>query len=148
MQTPQTPSLDSRIKNRNTRYAARPGFSMLELVAVLVILGLLMAGAAVAVPKQIAKARIRITKTSMTTIKTSINTYMVDHNGDAPTYISDLIPGFIEEGSELDAWDRAFYYNPTPGAAHAFDLISAGADHEFQTDDDINLWTMKVSSSD
>lgn len=143
----QTPSLDSRIKNRSTRSTARPGFSLIELTAVLVILGILMAGAAVAVPRQIAKARIKVTKTSMTTIKTAINTYMADNAGDAPVGITALVGEYIEEGSDLDAWERPFYYNPTPGGAHAFDLISSGADKEFQTPDDINLWTMKVSNA-
>ena len=47
---------------------ARPGFSLIELTAVLVIIGLLMAGAAIAVPGYLARARARVTKTSMTTI--------------------------------------------------------------------------------
>lgn len=142
----QTPSLDSQIKERNARLHARPGFSLIELTAVLVILGLLMAGAAIAVPKQIERARVRVTKTSMTTIKTSINTYMADNAGSAPAQLVDLIPNYIEPGSEIDAWNQMFYYLPTPGTAHAFDLISSGADKEFTTNDDINVWTMDVKA--
>jgi len=126
---------------------SRPGFSLIELTAVLVILGLLMAGAAVAVPKQIAKARIRVTKTSMTTIKTAANSFMAENAGDAPASLAELIPSYIEPGSELDAWKRAYYFRATPGAAHAYELISSGADHEFQTPDDINLWTMDVAGA-
>lgn len=143
----QTPSLDARIKRTRTTLYARPGFSLIELTAVLVILGLLMAGAAVAVPKQIQKARIKTTKTSMVTIKTAVNTFMAENAGDAPALITELIPGFIEPGSELDSWDQAYYYRATPGLAHAYELISAGADKEFQTPDDINLWTMDVKTS-
>ena len=146
MQSTSTPLLDSRIKGAH-RPAVRPGFSLIELTAVLVILGILMAGAAITVPKQIAKARIKVTKTSMATIKTSINTYMADHAGDAPISLTEMIPDIIEPGSDLDSWDRPFYYNPTPGGAHAFELISSGADKEFQTADDINVWTMKVSNA-
>ncbi len=142
-------SLDLQIQAKSSRKntRVRPGFSMIELVAVLVILGILMAGAAVAVPAQIKRARTKVTKTSMTTIKTTISTYMIDNEGDAPLNIAELIPSYLEVGTEKDAWSRDYYYNPTPGAAHAFDLISSGPDKEFQTPDDINLWTMDVTSA-
>ncbi len=143
----QTPSLDARIKGTRAMPYARPGFSLIELTAVLVILGLLMAGAAVAVPKQIQKARIKTTKTSMITIKTAVNTYMAENAGDAPASLVELIPSFIETGSELDSWDQLYYYRATPGLAHAYELISSGADKEFQTPDDINLWTMNVKTA-
>ncbi len=141
-------SLDRRINAtilrsyRNTR----PGFSLIELTAVLVIIGLLMAGAAIAVPGYLSRARTRVTKTSMTTIKTAINTYMADNAGSAPESIAALIPSYIEEGTELDAWEQPFYYR-APGQSQAFDLISSGPDKELQTSDDINLWTMDVNNA-
>ncbi|MDF1808284.1 MAG: type II secretion system protein GspG [Phycisphaerales bacterium] len=141
-----TPSLDIQIARRTTKRMARPGFSLIELTAVLVILGLLMAGAAIAVPKQIQKARVRVTKTSMTTIKTAINTYMADHAGVAPATVAELIPSYIEQGSEIDAWDRPYYYRATPGTANPFELISSGNDREFQTPDDIDLWKMNLKT--
>jgi len=141
-----TPFLDSQIARRTTKRFVRPGFSLIELTAVLVILGLLMAGAAIAVPNQIKRARIRVTKTSMTTIKTSINTYMADHAGDAPATLAELIPQYVEQGSEIDAWDQQYYYIATPGTAHPFELISSGNDKEFQTPDDIDLWKMDIKS--
>lgn len=146
----QTPALDTKIDALNGRQPAwaRPGFSLIELTAVLVILGLLMAGAAIAVPRQIEKARIRVTKSSMTTIKTAINTYMAENAGDAPATLATMIPSYIEAGSEVDAWEEAYFYNPTPGAATPFDLISSGPDKEFQTSDDISVWTMDVRSGE
>jgi general secretion pathway protein G len=138
--------LDAQIEQQARRYTARPGFSMIELVAVLVILGLLMAGAAVAVPKQINRARVRVTKTSMVTIKTVINTYMADNAGDAPPSLIALIPTYLETGSELDAWQKPFHYIATPGGNHAYELISLGKDKQPGTNDDINLWTMDVTN--
>lgn len=126
---------------------SRPGFSLIELTAVLVILGLLMAGAALAVPRQIEKARVKTTKISMSTIQTAIDSFMAENAGDAPAFIADLIPEFIKQGTELDAWDRAFYYASTPGAINPYELISGGADKEFQTPDDINIWTMNLKTS-
>ncbi|MCR9075133.1 MAG: type II secretion system protein GspG [bacterium] len=150
MTTPDTNNtLDQRIDATVLRSyrQARPGFSLIELTAVLVIIGLLMAGAAIAVPGYLSRARTRVTKTSMTTIKTAINTYMADNAGTPPESISTLIPNYIEPGTELDAWDQPFVYR-APGQSQAFDLISSGPDKEIQTSDDINIWTMDVNSAD
>jgi len=125
----------------------RPGFSLMELVAVLVIIGLLMAGAAVAVPARIEKARIRVTKSSMVTIKTQIESYRAENAGDAPASLAVLIPSFMEEGADIDSFKRNYYYLPTPGSPHPYTLISEGPDKELGTDDDINLWTMDVTNS-
>ncbi len=138
------------MQSRTTPMHARPGFSLIELTAVLVILGILMAGAAIAVPAQVKKARIKSTKTSMQTVKTQINTYMVENAGDAPETLKALIPEFIEAGSEFDAFEVEYYYTPTPGVgvAHPYNLVSAGPDKEFGTADDIDVWTMDLRSSD
>jgi len=129
--------------NRN----ARPGFSLIELTAVLVILGILMAGAAVMVPNQIERARIKVTKTSMKTIKTQIESYRAENAGDAPATLAVLIPSFMEVGSDIDSFKEAFYYLPTPGAVNPYELRSAGPDKEMGTEDDINVWNMDVNSA-
>ncbi|MHA7814740.1 MAG: type II secretion system protein GspG [Phycisphaerales bacterium] len=142
-------ALDQRIDATIMRSykQARPGFSLIELTAVLVIIGLLMAGAAIAVPGYLKRARTRVTKTSMTTIKTAINSYMANNAGTPPESINALIDGYIEPGTELDAWDQPFLYR-TPGQNQAFDLISSGPDKELQTSDDINVWTMDVNAAE
>lgn len=126
---------------------ARPGFSLIELVAVLVILGILMAGAAVAIPSQIEKARVRVTKTSMNTIKTQIESYRAENAGTAPATLSALIPSFMEAGADMDSFEEQFYYLPTPGSTHEYELRSGGPDREMGTEDDINIWTMDVTNS-
>jgi len=142
----KTDHLDTMIRSQTGRQTARPGFSLIELTAVLVIMGLLMAGAAISIPKLMKRSKTRITKTSMVTIKTAISTYMADNAGETPASVTALIPEFLDEGADIDSWSRNYYYIPTPGAAHPFDLISSGADKEFQTADDINVWTMDVKT--
>ena len=133
-------------KTRHFQYA-RTGFSLIELTAVLVILGLLMAGAAIAVPAQIERARIKTTKTSMKTIKSQIESYRAENAGDPPPTLAALIPSFMEEGSDIDSFKKAYYYLPTPGSPQPYQLISEGPDRELGTGDDINIWTMDVTSS-
>ncbi|MGJ8636751.1 MAG: type II secretion system protein GspG [Phycisphaerales bacterium] len=125
----------------------RPGFSLIELTAVLVILGLLMAGAAVAIPSQIERARIKVTKTSMTTIQTQIESYRAENAGTPPATLSALIPAFMKEGADIDSFKEQFYYLPTPGSTHEYELRSAGPDREMGTEDDINIWTMDVTNA-
>lgn len=125
----------------------RPGFSLIELVAVLVILGILMAGAAVAIPSQIERARIKVTKTSMKTIKTQIESYRAENAGTPPATLSALIPAFMEDGADIDSFKEPFYYLPTPGSTHEYELRSGGPDKEMGTEDDINIWTMDVTNA-
>ncbi len=133
--------------NARSNPRIRPGFSLIELTAVLVILGLLMAGAAVAVPSQIKKARIRTTKNSMVVIKTQVESFRAENAGDSPATLALLIPSFMEEGSDSDSFKEKYYYLPTPGGAHEYELRSAGPDKEMGTEDDINVWTMDVSNA-
>lgn len=138
-------TLNTQLKSRSNP-RIRPGFSLIELTAVLVILGLLMAGAAVAVPSQIKKARIRVTKSSMKTIKTQIESYRAENAGDAPASLATLIPSFMEPGAEIDSFKKPYYYIPTPGSPNPYTLISEGPDKELGTQDDINVWTMDVTN--
>lgn len=133
--------------NRPIVAAARPGFSLLELTAVLVILGLLAGAAAIAIPAQIERARIKTTKTSMGTIKSQIESYRAENAGSAPASIKALIPAYMESGSEIDAWENPYYYVITPGGQHEYELRSGGPDGQLNTDDDINVWTMNVTSA-
>ena len=118
---------------------------MLELMLVLVILGLLSTVAAVALLPQAEKAKIRTTKTSMNVIKQQITAYQLEKNR-VPDALSILVPDFLEEGGLRDGWSRDFYYSPTPNGARAFSLVSAGPDGQFETEDDIDVWTMDIET--
>ena len=125
-----------------SRAMSRPGFSLIEITAVILLIGILAAGAAVAILPQVARAKVNATKNSMRTIKTGIDSYMVE-NSVAPGSLEMLIPGYLDAGSELDAWKTNYYYRVTPDGAHQYELISAGPDKDFSTpDDNIDLWTM------
>jgi len=124
---------------------ARPGFSLVEIVAVVVIIGILAAGAAVAILPQVEKARVNTTKNSMRTVKSAISTYMVEKS-QAPASLSALVPDFLELGSTVDAWKTPYYFAVTPGGAHPYQLISAGKDQDLTTvSDNIDLWTMELT---
>jgi general secretion pathway protein G len=131
--------------DRNTwTRRARRGFSLLELMLVLIIIGLLSAVAAVAVVNQAGKARIQATKASMNTINNAIRQYQMQKGAPPATFTALWTEGFLEPGTgEKDAWKQDFYYRLREGdTARPYELMSGGPDMELGTDDDIDVWTM------
>ena len=127
-------------KKKNLR-ARRRAFSLLEITLVLVIIGLLIAGAAVSLRGVAKRAKIRTTETRMSTIKSQLGAYNLDVNA-YPAALGELITAdYLEDTSLTDAWGQDFYY--VIGSVREdkdFDLISAGPDKQFQTADDIDVW--------
>jgi len=129
--------------NGSVMRASRPGFSLLELTLVLVIMGMLMAVAAVSLVGNAKRARAKTTKASMTVINGAIKNYMLEKAGSPPPTLDTLVPGYLEEGKMKDSWKEPFFYSATAtSSGHEYQLISKGDDKELGTDDDINVWTM------
>jgi general secretion pathway protein G len=126
-----------------TKTRVRPGFSLLELMLVLVILGLLSTVAAVALIPQAQKAKVRTTKQSMKVIKNAITQYQLEKSR-VPATVVELIPEFLEDGDIRDGWKQDFYYQPTPNGARPYTLMSFGKDMTPDTEDDIDVWTMDI----
>lgn len=143
-------NVQTRVNGRVTGRGSRAGFSLLELTLVLVILGLLSAVAAVAIGPAAERAKVRTTKASMETIKTQIQVYEAE-NSAVPASLETLAQqGYLEEQKLLDGWKQAFYFEATPeavaGGGRAFKLLSSGQDKQWDTEDDIDVWTMNLET--
>ena len=129
---------------RNQRCRAH-GFSLLELMLVLVILAELTAVVAYNMAGGASKAKNRATITQMEFIKNALASYNLDYNTYPPVLIG-LQQGakpILDPGKPLkDGWDHEFYYDPRPSENHPYSLISMGEDGQAGTLDDINVWTM------
>jgi general secretion pathway protein G len=133
--------------SRKTR--AGRGFSFLEIMLVVLIIGIMLA---VIGPNLVGKsktARINATKQQMESLKTALGLYETSI-GDFPTTDQGLKAlverpqGVPEEDWSLfmsdlpnDAWGTAFQYSYPGERGRFYDLVSAGPDRQFGTDDDI-----------
>ncbi|MDQ7012341.1 MAG: type II secretion system protein GspG [Planctomycetota bacterium] len=138
---PQT--FAGRSTGARSRRRAAPGFSLIELTLVIVILGVLMGVVAINVLGQGEKAKIRATEASMDIIRTSLESYHLEYS-DYPSTLSLLqsVPGFLSDAKALkDGWDRDFYFRVPGNNNRPYDLSSVGADVNDLTDD-IDIWTM------
>lgn len=142
------------------RKGARSGFTLIELMVVVVILGVL---AGLIVPQfmdEPQKARVVKTQLQMENVSTALKKFYLD-NGFYPTTEQGLealvqkptsgrIPknfaanGYLSKVPK-DAWGTDFVYI-SPGSHGPFDIISLGGDGEeggSEYDGDINSWELE-----
>ena len=129
--------------SRRRRPAAR-GFSLMELMLVVVILGVLMAVVAVNVMGQGEKAKIQATKTSMNTIQQTLQSYQLEYSAYPPNLdLLRQLDGYLQQNKPVeDGWKRKYVYRVTTGLSHPYELRSIGGDGEPGTADDIDIWLM------
>lgn len=129
--------------NRKSRKAGR-GFTIIEVMAVLIILGLLATVVAVNVVGRIDKAKVIATKTSLKKLQSAVISFKLD-TGEYPTEEAGLLelveqptdvegwqPGGYLDTTDVpkDGWGREFIYELYPEDGSAFRVASFGADGE------------------
>jgi general secretion pathway protein G len=133
--------------NRYVRY----GFTMVELMAVLIIIGLLATLVVTKVASKIDQARITTTKANLKILHSAVNQFKMDTGRfptedeglnaliDQPTDVQVWEPGGYLETTELpkDGWGHDFKYEAFPESGKQFAIRSFGPDGEEGTEDDL-----------
>ncbi len=107
------------------------GFTLLEIMVVLVILGLLAALIAPRLIERAEEAKVKATRVQMKSIEEALKLYRLQH-GAYPKTLAELAKPDANGKRYLDrvpkdAWGRDFVYL-YPGVHGDYDLVSYGAD--------------------
>jgi general secretion pathway protein G len=146
---PKTRTLGRRRPVSRRRAA---GFSLLELMMVVIIMGILMSVVIVNLSGQADKAKIGTTKAKLKTIKSALAGYSGEF-GSFPTTelgLQTLVTNKQLDGVPLDGWKRQlrYFFPGTSGNPdQPYDLMSAGPDGVWQTADDLNIWIIEASEN-
>jgi general secretion pathway protein G len=116
------------------------GFTLLEILVVIVILGLLIGLVAPAALRQLGGARLSVARQSIERIggvldlyKLDIGSYPTTEQGlaalaDQPSGVASWNGPYIKGGVPVDPWGHAWSYRaPSNRSGHDYDLCSAGA---------------------
>ncbi len=131
------------MKSNSDNKRRKAGFTLIEVLLVVAILGVLATVVVVNVSGRREPAMIRATRASIAAVSTAIDLYEVD-TGRRPSSIQDLLrdPGapnwngpYIRGGVPLDAWGTPLEYRVSGGS---FVVVSAGPDMQMGTSDDIS----------
>lgn len=125
----------------------RRGFSLLELMLVLVIISILGTVAALNLTSSANKARITATESTIRVTVDAIDQYQFA-TGSYPT-VQEWNNGVLWTGADaimkkkpVDAWKNDLNYLLSRNAERPYEVLSAGPDKEFGTADDISSWDL------
>lgn len=122
------------------RYGQQAGFSAIELLMVIVIMGILVGIAAVKFVGMGKRAQIAATRMSIENIGTAVEMFETE-NGGFPSSLKQLTLAteergpLMEEESLVDSWGNEFQYKQV--AQFEYEIRSAGPDGQMGTEDDL-----------
>jgi general secretion pathway protein G len=132
------------VRRTPDRDRRRAGFTLIEIMAVVIIMGLLMGAVGIAVMGQVDRARVMTTRTKIAQIESALEFFRMDNSRYPSTDqgLEALIRepssgtrnypkgGYLAKRDALkDAWDEPFQYqNPGQHNSGSFDVWSLGAD--------------------
>jgi general secretion pathway protein G len=127
----------------------RRGFTLMELLLVLAIIGLLMGGGAAVYSGIMDSAKTTKTQSKLGILSGQIQLYSSQKNGKLPSQSAGLqalkTAGLVKSDEELtDSWGQPLVYTvPARRGGDKYDLWSKGADMLENTPDDIGNWESK-----
>ena len=126
----------TRSLTRSPAAAAQTGFSLIEIILVVVLIGGIVAFAASRILGGGDRAKVNLAKAQVQTLADKVQQYQGD-TGTLPGSLGDLVksPGgaagwlgpYAKDAELKDPWNHPYIYT-VPGEKGPFDLVSLGAD--------------------
>ena len=117
---------------------AQGGFSLIEIILVVVRIGVIVAFAATRILWGGDRARVNLAKAQVQTLAEKVHQYEMD-TGTLPNALGDLVtqPGgasgwlgrYAKDAELRDPWNTPYEYS-VPGASQPFEIVSFGADRK------------------
>lgn len=118
--------------------AAQGGFSLIEIILVVVLIGGIVAFAATRILGGGDRARVNLAKAQVQTLAEKVHQYEMD-TGRLPNALNDLVvqPGdaggwlgpYAKDAELRDPWNTPYEYR-APGEQQPFEIVSLGADRK------------------
>jgi general secretion pathway protein G len=124
---------------------AQRGFTLIEVMIVLVIIGLIAGAVGFAVVPKLKKAKIETAKIGVRKISEAAIMFMQLPGGACPKSIDELVAGGdLRKNDAKDAWGTPYTLRcPGTQDPDGVDVISAGPDKQPNTTDDIQSWNVQ-----
>lgn len=115
------------------------GFTLLELLVVIVIIGLLAGYVAPRYFSQVGKSEVQVAKAQIDALEKALDLYRLDNRRypsneqglkalvEKPSNEANWKGPYLKKALPLDPWGNAYVYRQ-PGARHDFEIISYGRD--------------------
>ena len=127
-----------RSRPLGSRRSAQGGFSLIEIILVVVLIGGIVAFAATRILGGGDRARVNLAKAQVQTLAEKVHQYEMD-TGSLPNALGDLVtpPGgasgwlgpYAKEAELRDPWNTPYEFS-APGNSQPFDIVSYGADRK------------------
>ncbi len=115
-----------RLSDDRTAGMVKKGFTLIELMIAIVIIGLLTGGAIYFAMNALETAKRSSTKTTLQNLQVTLLNYKSE-KGEYPKTLQDLVKaGFLKKPLPIDGWDKPFVYRVTPDGKNPYELYSYG----------------------